>query len=229
MFVLKFFVQNFGILVLGALLLVLTTGCVTTHSGKEYEVAKSSLVVSCDRDHSISHAIIKSVTCTFENTGATWLMVETESIALKAQYSLVEHRVLSPNRINSFLTAYRFETEKSQHNTGLLLAGLVVGSAALSAGGHDGAAAVALGSVVLSSAYTGGNEAYYNGQGLNFRYGDLHVLGPAFELPPKSFLRKRILMESSASHERAAWPDELRLCLVQPARECADMKFFAPR
>lgn len=230
---LRFVTQNFSIFVLAALLVALTFGCVSTHYGHEYEFDGSPLTVSCSKDYSISHPSIKSVSCVFENTGNSWVEAKVSRFVPHPHQGAGELTVLSPQRLNTFLSAYRFQAAKDQHNTGLLLAGLVIGSAVASGSGNGGVGAAALGGAVAVSAATGLRDSFNEGNGAQFQFGSNHVLGPEFEVPPKSFVRKSILLQTQAESPAFAWPETLDLCLAGDkegaGEECRTMKFWNPR
>jgi hypothetical protein len=230
---LRFVTQNASIFVLAALLIALTFGCVSTHYGHEYEFAGAPLTVSCSKDYSISHPTIKSVSCVFENTGNSWIEAKVDSFVPHPHRGAGDIAVLNPQRIDSFLSAYRFQAAKDGHNTGLLLAGLVIGSAVASGSGNSGVGAAALGGAVAVSAATGLRDSFNDGNGAQFQFGDNHVLGPAFEVPPKSFVRRSILLQTEAESPAFAWPETIDLCLAADkdgtGKECKAMKFWNPR
>lgn len=231
--VLKFFTQNVSIFILGALLVFLTFGCVSTHYGHEYEFAQDQLKVSCTKDYSIIHSQIKGINCAFENTGSSWVEVKVSKFVPRPAEGGRELVVLSPARIESFLTAYKFEAAKQEHNTGLMLAGLVIGSAVASGSGNTGVSAAALGTAVTVAAYKGASDSFSEGNGLSLDYGNNHVLGPAFEIPPKAFLRRTVLIDIGNAPEKDAWPQIIELCLndaggSETVPECREMKFWTP-
>lgn len=229
MLILRFFIQNLSIFVLAGLLIVLTVGCVTTHTGREYQYGDSSLVVSCEKDTSVSHEHIKSLSCVFENTGSNWIEVQTTEFAPTA--SADEFVVLTPARIESFLTAYRFEHEKNRHNFDMALAGLVIGGAVLAAKSPEaglGTIAVATSVGALSEI----NDSVDHASG-GARFGAQHILGSKFEVPPKSFVRRSALIESKSG----AFPRSATLCLQSAAETlrpdalavCQVHSFLEPR
>jgi len=216
------------------LLVFLNSACVSTHYGHEYGFAENQLVISCSKDHSISHAQIKSISCAFENTGSSWLDVKVSKFQPHPHDGVKALVVLPPERIESFITAYKFQVAKTEHNTGLLLAGLVLGSAVASNSGNPGVSAATLGGAVALGSYVGARDAYNEGNVPILKYGAAHILGPSFELPPKSFVRKKLLIESFAPNPMFAWPKTIELCLVGSAaggseQDCRDMKFWNVR
>lgn len=220
--------ENFGIVVLSIILIWLTCGCVTIHQGYIYNFSEKQLAVSCGKDLSISHEKIKSVTCAFENTGDSWLEVKVGSFYPNAGQGSESLTVLSPDRVQSFVTAYSFQRKMSEHNTNLVLAGLVIGSAIGSGSSKGivstGSSAALVGAVAAGAAIEAANS-HYQAMDLRYTYGDGHILGSSFELPPKSFLRKTALIEDAND----IWPASIELCIELPEKSCQVLPFWSPR
>jgi hypothetical protein len=207
---------------------ILMTSCVTTHHGQEYRLNNGKLVYSCTRDESINNPYIKSISCAIENTGATWMSVKIGSFAANSIDSRNNLTVLSAERIQNFLAAQQFETDKNSYNTNLILTGLVVTSAFASVSGNSsiqnpglftGLGTVATGAIMEA------NESYNNAQGNLYEFAQHHLLGPEFEVPPASFVRKTILIQSDLASDFKAWPKNVELCFIKPESQCTTMEF----
>ena len=72
-------------------------------------------------------------------------------------------------------------------------------------------------------------DGYDNAQGNNYEFAQHHLLGPEFEVPPASFVRKTILIQSDENSAFKAWPDTVELCFTKPENQCTTMKFWNPR
>jgi hypothetical protein len=211
---------------------ILTTSCVTTHYGHEYQLNSGQLVYSCTKDDSINHPYIKSISCAIENTGSTWTSVRIGSFAAKSIDNKNNLTVLSAERIQNFLAAHRFEIEKNRYNSDMILTGLVMTSAIASVSGnssiHNAGLATGLGTIT-AGAIMEAKDVYNNAQGNSYEFAQHHLLGPEFEIPPASFVRKTILIQSDNDSEFKAWPNTVELCFTRPENQCTTMEFWNPR
>jgi hypothetical protein len=211
---------------------ILSTSCVTTHYGDEYSSNDGQLVFSCAKDDSIDHPYIKSISCAIENTGATWKTVKIDSFTAKSIDDKNNLTLLSAERIQSFLAANRFESEKNRYNTDMILTGLVVTSAIASVSGdssiHNAGLITGLGTIT-AGAIIEAKDDYNNALGNRYEFAQHHLLGPEFEVPPASFVRKTILIQSVGDSDFKAWPKTVELCFSKPESQCTTMNFWNPR
>ena len=206
----------------------LNPACVTTHVGNEYKFAEQKLIVSCGNDSRIHHDYVKSITCTIQNTGDTWVTTRFSEFRSLTTAEQSSYEILSPAKIKSFTAAYNFEESKERFNTQMILAGLIIGSAVIASAGDYNASSTLL-SAGLAGAVSGEFiEEQEKAMGIQYEFGDQHLLGPAFELPPDSFVRKTILIGARNS-KPGAWPDEIELCLAEPVAECRVLSFLSNR
>ena len=117
---------------------------------------------------------------------------------------------------------------------GLILAGLVLTSAVVSRSASPSVAATTVGSAFVLGSISEIRDIEADGNATSLNFGENHILGPTFEIPPKSFVRKTILLESSIANAQFAWPKNVELCLSKTAAElkeqdCRVMKFWNVR
>ncbi len=208
---------------------ITSAGCVTTHVGNTYSFAQSQIVVSCANDSNIRHDYIKSITCTIENTGDTWANVKISEFNNKPRADDSLYKALIPNRIQSFLTAYNFEVKKNNHNANMIFSGLIIGSAIVASTSDINTSQALLGAGVAGAMSTGTMREMQKGMALEYGYGEEHLLGPLFELPPTSFVRKTILLEPAESGRKSGAPKLFEVCFEQPISECKIISLLSER
>lgn len=206
-----------------------STGCVTTHVGNTYSFAQTQIVVSCANDSNIRHDHIKSITCTIENTGDTWANVKISEFNNKPRTNDLQYQALTPNRIQSFLTAYNFEVKKNNHNANMIFSGLVIGSAIIASANDINTSQALMGAGIAGAMSTTTMRERQNGMALEYGYGEEHLLGPLFELPPTSFVRKTILLEPAESGKKSSAPKLFEVCFEQPTSECQIISLLSER
>ena len=192
-----------------------TFGCITTHHGYPTSSTDKGLLVSCGLDSHLSYKHYQMLNCTFENAEPSWKVVEVASVEIHSQETSL--KVSAPMEIKDYLAAYRFERRKSDYNTNLVLAGLVVAGAVASrstssyvrAAGH--VSALGAGSTLI------GGGLYKAHAAAQYSYGDEHILGGEFRIPAKMFVRKNILVERFSTGHDAT---QAKVCLARPSSEC---------
>ena len=213
----------------------LTTGCVSTHYGHEYRFLDEQLTVSCAKDHGIDHDLVKGISCAFENTGDTWRTVKVHSFTPLAAKGAEPAEVLSPDKVEHFLAAYRFEAEKYKHNMDMIMLGLVVAGVVVGSSGHDAPGMAMMAAGAAGGGITAAKDAHLVGHGINYTYGNTHLLGPDFVVPPKSFVRKIVLIEPPSNGRKSVWSEAIDLCMDEARLikdgepSCQQMKFWNPR
>jgi hypothetical protein len=209
--------------------IITSISCVTTHVGKTYSFAQAQIVVSCANDSNIRHDYIKSITCTIENTGDTWAHVKISEFNNKPQTHDSQYQALTPNRIQSFLTAYNFEVKKNNHNANMIFSGLVIGSAIVASTNDVNTSQALLGAGIAGAMSTGTIREMQKGMALEYGYGEDHLLGPMFELPPTSFVRKTILLDPTEPGKKMGAPTLFEVCFAQPTSECQLISLLSER
>jgi hypothetical protein len=194
--------------------------CATIHTGPEMTSTDGNYVLSCARDQQVDTARFIAVSCTAENRTERWLNVKAKSFELIDP--MQKTTVLSPEQIKDFFVAYKYEQERDDYNTSLAigaisLTGLVI--AGMSGNSQIGAAGLGVGLGAL--AYDAG-EQWNRGLAevqLGPIYGPDHFLGQGFNIPPKMFVRKHLIIEVENPHTRLG---PIKVCLEEPKVECLE-------
>lgn len=210
-----------AVLVLG----LLVSGCVTTHYGRESNVAEGKLHVSCSNLQWITDQFA-SVSCSFENMTNEWVNVEVESVKIiRSKETIVP---LSPSQTMAFAKAYQFEKDKNDSNTGLALSAVMVGGLVVAgASGNSHVATAGAGAALGAAGYTVGKKIAEDIHNIQYaRYSEDHILGGETSIPAKLFVRKAavfqisdpsVAFEASAPAARQA---RLEICFKTPKVEC---------
>jgi len=224
--------KKISALLFTGILFTILIGCVTTHYGHKYISNNGLLTYSCAKDRSVNHPFIKSISCAIENTSQSWVNVQVESFSPQTTAPNKKFVVLKPEQIKNFMAAHQFELHKNDYNSNFILAGLVIGGAIASgsANSNIGTAglATAAGAVVTGATLETIKE-YRSALGNKYQFGQHHLLGATFELPPASFVRKTILIEASGDSASPAWPSTIEICFSQPEEQCSEINFWSPR
>lgn len=198
----------------------LLTGCVTTHVGPAAEISDSSLRISCARDTGIAAENFALLTCTFENTGGSWVRLAVDGIELQGD----GWTVATPDETEDFLTAYRFKENQERANVNLALVGLSIVGAGVAVASHDAPTAQAGDAAMLGAgAYAAGRELRSDYRAAQYgvpSYGKDHLLGGEFRVPAGLYTRKSVLLEGNGAQGRLG---QMRLCLSQPQDRCVDV------
>jgi hypothetical protein len=182
-------------------------GCVT--SGPNGEDAGLPYSIHCEPRPELHSSDFKVVRCQFQSRAADPLDVHVTKVTFTP--GDLNDRIADPGAIATYheqLVKSDGDTEKTS-----LIAGLVVGTAAVLGGGRGGSGPAA-GMVVA------GGAALSASKSTDFAAG--HLLGPAFTLAPGKTESKLLLVKTP---ENTVRPEAMTVCLDKPANRCVDLNF----
>lgn len=197
---------------------VLVTGCVTTHTGPIQTFKDSNAKVSCELlgDPSMHNNDI--ALCNFENSTDKWQSFEVASVKFPDNT-----RIATPDETRFFLAAKKTRDAQERFNTDMAVVGVAAaGLVAIGGGGKSGGN---LGIAMLSgasAANAGRRMASKHAEAKmpESEYGESNIVGPMFQLPEKSFVRRAsVLMLGKADTP----PTSVTLCFKKPSAECLNV------
>ena len=197
-----------------------SAGCVTTHTGEPVTAAGTNIKVSCVERTSIAKDFFRYVTCTLENDGDDFADLGVASVAPKNVDGV---KVSTAAEIKSFEEAFAFERVKDNYNAAVIAGSLVgAGLAIAILGGKTGSLVgpplmIGASSSELGRDWVDEVDVARNG---DYRFSANHLLGPNFSLPPRSFVRRGILLQAKQENFHVAC---LNVCLSSPSPGCFDV------
>lgn len=209
---------------------VFLTSCVTTHVGEELTTASGDLTVSCERRSNFAKRPFFFYSCAIENKRRFgWIDFEVASVRFLPDPSASNARISTAGDIGALAQAIRYAADKEQYNADLALAGAVVGGLVVAGlGGRDAATAGLAVAGLASGAQAASaiSRAHSRAQNPGLSYSEEHLLGEGIRIPPRSFMRKFIVVETLTEE----WaPKTIEICLKAPTNECLAIPIPAER
>lgn len=194
------------------------SSCVTTHLGDPVVDKNQQYLLSCAKNFSVRSQHFLVVTCTVENKSDQWLDVKFSSFDLQGSGA----NLSTPEEIAAFQESYRLQAEQDDQNAALLLSGLIITGATLSAGSHnsgirDSTAIAALGGAAAVSVTAPKSRSIYSSE---------HLLGDTLKVPPGMFTRRDLVVEVGKAGPQS---DQALVCTSEPEKDCLNVTLHLGR